>query len=191
LLITAGKSENPCPLPLLRCPTISAFGARWGSALKMPTHTHRMRGPWFPIDREGCADLRSLNPTLKVGEKLSVAVGHERFHDSSVDLPLLFTFRPRNARVYRSAPAEISPRRESRSNAVGLESRWRGQGHKFRECLPRSRGVEILGTLSPRACGSTPPRSILSWRVGTGKCSRNFRLGLLYSLNRGCRRCLS
>jgi hypothetical protein len=59
-----------------------------------------------------------LNPTLKVGEKLSVAVGHERFHDTSVDLPLLFTFRPRNARVYRSAPAEISPRRESRSNAV-------------------------------------------------------------------------
>jgi hypothetical protein len=32
---------------LLRCQTISALGARWGSALKVPTHTHRMRGPWF------------------------------------------------------------------------------------------------------------------------------------------------
>ena len=40
LLITAGNSENPCPLPLLRCQTISALGARWGSALKVPTHTH-------------------------------------------------------------------------------------------------------------------------------------------------------
>src|ERR1019366_7189722 len=39
LLITAGNSENPCPLPLLRCQTISALGARWGSALKVPTHT--------------------------------------------------------------------------------------------------------------------------------------------------------
>ena len=47
LLITAGNSENPCPLPLLRCQTISALEARWGSALKVPTHTHRMRGPWF------------------------------------------------------------------------------------------------------------------------------------------------
>ena len=38
LLITAGNSENPCPLPLLRCQTISALGARWGeSALKVPT----------------------------------------------------------------------------------------------------------------------------------------------------------
>jgi hypothetical protein len=45
LLITTGNSENPCPLPLLRCQTFSALGARWEERFESaPIHTHRMRG---------------------------------------------------------------------------------------------------------------------------------------------------